>query len=86
MYTAWLKGGCRFCLPGSQNKISLCHFGEVLKENKDEPIELNVNVSDLDSQSYHKGGATFCAHGCTVALPITFIFLLTVWLIGNLNI
>ena len=46
-------------------------FCEVLKDNKDEYITFNVNVSYLGYHSTTKGDAKMCAHGCTVTPPIT---------------
>ena len=48
MHPAWLKGDCCMFLGDQQYNHFIRSF-EVLKDNKDEIIALNVNVSELAS-------------------------------------
>ena len=60
-------------------------FCGTLKENNDEFIELNVNVSELGYHSAQKGTSALCVSGKTVAPTITSISLCKLWLIVNLK-
>ena len=46
---------------------------------------MNVDMSDLVSPRYLKGAATLYASGCTVALPITSIFIHAGWSMENMK-
>ena len=58
---------------------------EVLKEDTDEFIALNIDVSDLESQSACKYSDVLCIYGGTVEPKSTYICLYTGWLIWNMK-
>ena len=74
MYPAWLKGDCHLFPGGSQYNHFMRKLWNTLKDNRDESIELNVNVYDVVSKSPSKYSATLCISGCTHIWEITVNF------------